>query len=773
MDAAKALALASLVALLATGFMPVTSADIGSPYVPDVMYDAATHQITEGSTIFYDDTRNIGVTDLPSTSSVLYICDSALAMYKSSVVNQQNREVDFTSVTFTNAGTWTVRDACSTNGTTYATFPVTARNWYEVDVAFPQHYSTPISWSGQSEYMTINVIDLMNARAPVPNADVVLYAGTAAERLVHTDANGFWDTREPLPGAGTFTVTASKNLAGDASYEVYGTTTFQVLASPLETARIGDPPLANYSTPVLFYVTQNTTSGPLLTTPAVSNYTLTLTRPDGTHAYLSGVGAAQNGPLAVLPNGTVQVSTLWQPGPYFLTLNVSATHTITGGPEWTQTWSVAADAASHHDLAVVATPRDIVAGQWTDITTTVTQNSMPYAADLYLLTTSEANGVQSGTFSLSQVPSSRFIPASQARSPGVYVFHVELPLAEGPFEILAREPGTPRHDDAAHMPVVAVEPAEVTFSPTYLAYGLQHNVDVSVHVTDLFGHPLDGTLMVNRDLSTGNLAPNGTDVIVGIQNGQGSFVASPVAKGTALFDFVAADSTLGPQRSTGEMYVDRPNITIAPAAVRLGQETPVSITVDDLSGSPISGLTVQLCGTPLAGCAPSALTDATGTAVIDIAPIVAGTLTVNVNGVNTGETVAASSSVNPNIILGEPSLETSRVLQGNSFAVVVPVTNTGSAAGIATLVLEVNGVQVSQQTVQVPAGQTENVQLTSSVDKVGTYSVSVVSGSTSRGNIPVTVLANEAPSAPSIPALGIPLIVGGGLAAALVVRRRR
>jgi hypothetical protein len=778
MDAAKALTLAALAALFAAGFLPAAGAQqIGSPYVPDVLYDYNTHAV-QGSPIYYQDTRNLGVTSLPSTPTVLYLCDAALLTYKSSVVNTQSHEVDFTSITFRNAGTWTVRDTCSQNATSYANFIVNPRQWYEVDVAFPQLYAPSMTWSQSSEYMTVNVVDLMNNRAPVPNANVVLYQGTKAQRSVTTDANGFWDTQEPLPGAGTFTIAAYKDVGGGPTYDVFGKTTLNILSAPLVVTRESDPPLANYTTPVTFAVAVNTTAPQLLSSPGVANYTLTLRAPNGARSVLTGTGAASSGPLAVLSNGNVVVTTQWTPGPYALTLNATAASTITPGPDWSQTWSVAADVGSAHDLTVAVTPKVALAGQPTSLAVHVLENGAPYSADVYLLSTAEATAFQAGSFSLSSVPSNRFAPAAQSSGPGTYVFNVALPLAQGPFVLLAREAGTPRHDNAGSEPVVAVAPATVTFFPGHLAFALQHQVPVSVSVVDANGKPVSGTLVLDSILSNGGINGNTTALSIPVSNGAASFVADPTAKGNLLFDFAPTGTALPPQRSTGVLYVERPNIAVNPSAIGLGHETDVSIQIRDLSGVPMRGLVVTLCGTPLAGCAPAVTTDANGTAIVVGAPIIAGLLAVRVNGADTGEVVSASSSINPLIVLGDPIVQQSRVLTGQSFTVLVPVTNKGQAAGLATLVLTANGVQVAQQTVQVPANKTVSVALSAQIASPGTYSVSVASGAATRGAMTVDVLAGQgAPVSPTLtPAPSASLMVLGMMGAALIgswtVRRR-
>lgn len=774
MDAARALTLALLAALVAAGFaaLPV-SAEIGSPGVPDVTYDAASKTIVSGGQLSYMDTRDLGVVNLDSTASVLWLCDSAVAGWKSAVYDSARKTVSFTSVQFGNAGTWTVRSTCQADSAVLGEFVVQSHNYYDILVSFPKRYSSVLTWSGSPEYLQINVLDRMNGGAPVGGADIVLWKGTPAERVVHTDANGFWDTEEPLPGAGSFVVEAYKNTAGDPSYETFGRTVLTVNSRGLVATRVGEAPLADYVTSVTFKVSPSTLAGNVLAAGGpVSNYTLLLSRPDGTQSVLSASGAAKEGDLEVTPDGYVVVTTRWLKGAYGVTLRANAVGTSTGAPEWLQSWLVSADLASKHDLVATVMPSVVVPGKTTEFTITVKQNGQPFAADVYFLTHEEATHLHAGTLSPAAVPSERVLSASQAIEPGVWTYTAALELANGPYVIHAREPGTPRHDNAGSEPLVLVDAVKVAFSPSRLAYGLQSNVPVHVRVTGPGGAPLSGTLSVASDASTGAIAVAGGSSTLSVVNGAASFVADPAVKGRILWDFTPEGSPLAPQRAAGALHVERPNITFTPHAIPLGSDTAIKISVRDLAGAPLVGLVAELCGTPFAGCAPASETDSTGVATVHGAPIIAGKLALRLNGVDVGEVVEATSRVSPNIRLGDPVLEKPRVLAGETFTIRVPVQNVGTAVGLATLALEIDGKQAATQTVEVAPSETKQVILGAAVNTVGTYTVKIVSGSAQSIGFQVTVLDGGAPTKPSIPGFA-PAFALGALALVGYALRRR
>lgn len=770
MDAAKALALALLAAVVAAGFAPLASAEVGNPTVPDVVYDAAAKKIVSGGVMSYTDTRDLQVINLETPTTVLWLCDSALNGWKSAVPDVVRKTVAFTSVQLANAGMWTVRAECTPDAAAIATFPVESHSYYDLFVSFPRRYTSGLSWSNTPQYMQIVVVDRANNNAPVAGADIVLWKGTPAERVVHTDGSGFWDTEEPLPGAGSFVIEAYKNTAGDPSYETFGRTGLTVMPRGALVTRIGEAPLADYVTSVSFKVQGASNEGALLAGNAqVANYTLMLLRPDGSKSWLTGAGTAKDGDLEVTPDGNVVVTTRWLKGSYGVTLRANAAGTVTDAAEWVQSWLVAADQASKHDLAVEVSPGRALAGEATEFTLKVMKEGEPFAADVYLLTHEEAMRVHDGSLSVAAIPAARVLPADSASEPGVWKHSTALDLAGGPYVVYAREPGTPRHDNAGSEPLVLVDPARVAFTPGRLAYGLQSSVPIEVRVSGLGGRALTGTLSIAMDVSNGDV---GAGTTLNVVNGAASFVAEPISKGRILWDFTPTGSPLAPQRAAGALFVERPNITFTPKAIPLGTETALRIGVHDLAGSPLVGLAVELCGTPFAGCAPTSMTGANGIAVITGAPILEGKLALRINGIDVGETIEATSRVSSNIILGDPVLAKERVFAGEQFGVKVPVKNIGDAPGFVTLVLTIDGSQAAQQGVEVLPGETKTVLLTAAVNKVGTYTVSVAGGTAERAGLKVTVLDGGAPEGPSIPGFEGVLALGALAAVGLALRRR-
>lgn len=323
-----------------------------------------------------------------------------------------------------------------------------------------------------------------------------------------------------------------------------------------------------------------------------------------------------------------------------------------------------------------------------DVNATITPNAtMARQVTQYFLnaTTSNGVGVPSGSSAIyfvnaselpelianGTLPTSRFVTFTGTTAVGGDIvnaawsaagIHLNATLPDGTYSVYICSAfttpvvGTPcssaKHDNINSMPMVTVNKWDITFSPDRIASNpnIQGTTTINVTVRNTNGDVVNGTLRV---YSGGALLATNTSTLT-VTNGMTSFSALGAnTTGSVWFEFDVTDSASAWGDTDQPFMIVGPNVQVSPDRIPVGRPATLVINVQSLTGTPLSGIPVRVCGGPLPqNCTDSVTTDATGLATVGVLPTSTGTLTLQVNNQSTPTTVAVFAGL---VIQNTPS----------------------------------------------------------------------------------------------------------------------
>lgn len=252
-----------------------------------------------------------------------------------------------------------------------------------------------------------------------------------------------------------------------------------------------------------------------------------------------------------------------------------------------------------------------------------------------------------------------------------------------------------KHDNINNTPSFVSTAWHGVFTPDRIASNaqLQSNTLVTLKVTDRNGVAApQGTLVrVGTTGTTGAVTP-----AIGTLTLNATGMTSFTATGQTIGDLVFETDTAGGQAHWTALdtpfKVVGPNIVVTPDRVPAGRVATVSVQARSLNGTPLSGLNIQVCGTPIGGtdaapdCTSNTTTDANGFAGASFFPRFNGNLTLRVNGTNSATNVTVFTGLEillsrSNPVEGETQEITAQVIgqSGGLPGTTVNVSYNGSA----------------------------------------------------------------------------------------------
>ncbi|GEM_PF-3906968 len=332
-----------------------------------------------------------------------------------------------------------------------------------------------------------------------------------------------------------------------------------------------------------------------------------------------------------------------------------------------------------HDLTVNLSKTDTSAGLPTFISVNATNSTgagVPTGtAQVYLLTAQEKTDLlANGSTSLSSVPSFRKFGNSLTAFTNSSVYGVNITAALGAdvYNVYVQDAAVPslQHDNLNSMPMLTVHNYTVTFVPATIATNWtgQTNVTVNATIKDWQGNLAPNGTQMRYSLanSTGNL----TDPTVGgsynfaalnktgITNGVVTLTVTGRDPGVIMVEIMPASSAGTPifTGATGALVVAGPTVTVNPTSVNILTPQVLTITAANFTGGALAGVEVRVCGISLnanfpstapttltasdrANCTAVDVTNADGTAAVNVAPNSLSPLLVYVNNVNTGVSI--------------------------------------------------------------------------------------------------------------------------------------
>jgi hypothetical protein len=226
------------------------------------------------------------------------------------------------------------------------------------------------------------------------------------------------------------------------------------------------------------------------------------------------------------------------------------------------------------------------------------------------------------------------------------------------------------HDNLNNMPTLTVHNYTVSFAPQSVPVWWigKSNVTVNATVMDWQGNnaPNGTFIQYSAANSTGALVNPSSHAVnfdainstASTLNGKITLTLTAGIPGTLMVEVKPA-SGLGTSQftgATGALILQGPGVTFFPESLTQGQTTPLTVTVTNLTGSPLAGLEVRACGQSLnpnfpatlpatldasqqANCTAVSTTNTQGSVTLSLSPSSASAIEIYVNLTDTNTSV--------------------------------------------------------------------------------------------------------------------------------------